>query len=56
MKIVNKEKMKVVKFCRVTLRDSELEAESKSINLIRAFNSLRKHKINELNSLDSGEK
>lgn len=52
MKIVNKEKMKTIKFCRVTLRESELDAESKSVNLIRAFNSLKKHKTNELTSLE----
>jgi hypothetical protein len=48
MKIVNREKMKVWTFCRQTLHDSELEAESKSVNFIRVFNSLRKHKIDEL--------
>jgi hypothetical protein len=52
MKTTNKEKMKIIAYCRVTLRESELEAESKSINLIRAFNSLKKHKINELQSLE----
>ena len=44
--------MKTIQFCRVTLRESELEAESKSINLIRAFTSLKKHKIDELASLE----
>jgi len=52
MKTLNKEKIKVWTYCKQTLRDAEIEAESKSINFIRAFNSLRKHKINELQGLD----
>jgi hypothetical protein len=55
MKQLNKEKMKVIKFCRVTLREEELEAESKSINLIRAFTGLRKHQMNDLESLGENQ-
>ena len=51
MKILNKDKMKIIAFCRVTLREEELEAESKSVNLIRAFNGMRKHKMNEMDNL-----
>ena len=44
--------MKIWNYCRQTLHQSELEAESKSVNFIRAFNSLKKHKIEELKSLE----
>ena len=34
------------------LHNSELEAEAKSIELIRKFNSEKKHMLNELDSLE----
>jgi len=52
MKIVNKEKSKQIKFCKNELHRAELEAEAKSIELIRSFNSVKKHMLNELHSLE----
>lgn len=52
MKNLNKEKVKVIIFCRTSLRKEELEAESKSINLIRDFTGLKKHKMNEIEALE----
>ena len=52
MKNKNKEKMKIFAFCRITLRESELEAESKSINKMREYKSLYKHKMAELKSIE----
>lgn len=48
MKLVNKEKLKTIKYCRAMLHNSELEAEKKSIELIRAFTSEQKHMLNDL--------
>ena len=48
----NKEKLKTIKYCRTMLHNSELEAEAKSIELIRKFNSDKKHMLNELESLE----
>ena len=53
--MINKEKKKVLAFCQVSLRDEELAAESKSTNLIREFLSLRKHKMNEFESLGDNQ-
>jgi hypothetical protein len=34
------------------MRDEELEAESKSIELIRSFESVKKHKFRDLDDAD----
>jgi hypothetical protein len=39
MKVVNKEKSKQIKFCKNELHHAEIEAEQKSIALIRKYNS-----------------
>lgn len=48
MKAVNKEKQKQMKFCKHELHRAELEAEEKSIRLIRTFNSQQKHMMSDL--------
>ena len=50
MKVVNKEKLKNIKFCKNELHQAELDAEKKSIELIRKFNSEKKHMLNDLMS------
>ena len=39
MKALNREKQKQIKFCKNELHSAELDAEQKSIKLIRIFNS-----------------
>ena len=48
MKVHHKEKMHVVNFCLKSMRDSELKAERDSIELIRKIQSLKKHKLREI--------
>ena len=48
MKVINKEKNKQIKFCKNELHQSELDAEQKSIKLIRTYSSEQKHMLNDL--------
>ena len=48
MKVVNKEKSKQIKFCKNELHQAEIDAEQKSIKLIRKYNSEQKHMLNDL--------
>ena len=48
MKIINKEKTKQIKFCKNELHQAEVDAEQKSIKLIRQYNSEQKHMLNDL--------
>ena len=52
MKSVNKEKTKFIIFCKNELHQAEIAAEQKSIELIRKFNSEKKHLMNELDDLE----
>ena len=48
MKSINKEKSKQIKFCKNELHQAELDAEQKSIKLIRKYTSEQKHMLNDL--------
>jgi hypothetical protein len=49
--VLSKEKQRYIVYCDATLRKAELEAEAESITKIQAFQSLKKHKAIELDSL-----
>jgi len=40
-----------IRYCKKQLREAELDAEKKSIELIQKFTSFRKHKMNTLEGL-----
>lgn len=48
MKAHHKEKMNVILYCTKEMRQSELKAEQESIELIRKLQSLKKHKLREI--------
>jgi hypothetical protein len=50
VKKIHKEKQRNIYWCTKLLRDSELEAEKKSIKLIQEFVSFKKHKLKELDA------
>ena len=51
MKVLNKEKRRIVIFCEQVLKDAEREAERESINFIQGFESKKKHVYRKLDSL-----
>lgn len=48
MKMIHKDKHRHILYCEKTLREAELDAEKRSIVLIDNFNSLKKHRLNDL--------
>ena len=48
MKMQHREKQHVIKYCSKVMRDEELLGEKKSIDLIREFQRLKKHKLRYL--------
>jgi len=48
MKAHHKEKMNVIQYCIKEMRQSELKAEQESIEFIRKLQSLKKHKLREI--------
>ena len=45
MKKLNKDKKNVIAYCEQVLRDAEIKAEKDSIELIRVFESYKKHRL-----------
>jgi len=52
MKVSYRQKRHIILYCTKAMRDEELEAESKSIELIRSFESVKKHKFRDLDDAD----
>ena len=52
MKVSYRQKRHIILYCTKAMRDEELEAESKSIELIRSFESVKKHKFRDLEDAD----
>lgn len=48
MKQLHKQKQHIIMYCTKVMRDEELLAEKKSIDLIRKFQSKKKHKLRDL--------
>lgn len=53
MKVLNKEKKRIVIYCEQVLKDAEREAEKESINHIQTFESKKKHVYRKLDQLKS---
>ena len=52
MKSQHREKQQIIRYCSKVMRDEELQGEKKSIDLIREFQRLKKHKLRDLEDQD----
>lgn len=52
MKLAHKDKSHIITYCSKVMRDKELECEKQSIELIKSFQRLKKHKLRYLDQQD----
>ena len=53
MLAIHKVKKNTIQFCMKELRNEELGSEKKSIQTIQAYESYRKHKMRDINKMES---
>ena len=52
MKNGHKEKQHIITYCEKVLRDEELMAEKKCVDMIKDFQGYKKHKLRDLDALE----